>query len=56
MVISIHEMTTGSIHTAKYKPWKLVMFLTFTEEIKARDFERYLKSQTGRLFAKKHFW
>ena len=46
----------GSIHTAKYRPWKLVMFLTFTEETKARDFERYLKSQTSRLFAKKHFW
>jgi predicted GIY-YIG superfamily endonuclease len=46
----------GSIHTAKYRPWKLVVFLTFEEEAKAKDFERYLKSQTGRLFAKKHFW
>ena len=46
----------GSTHTAKYKPWEMVMFLAFTEESKARRFELYLKSQSGRAFAKKRFY
>ena len=29
----------GSVHTAKYKPWKLVMFLAFDEQQKAKEFE-----------------
>ena len=43
----------GSVHTAKYKPWKLVMYLGFAEQAKAKEFEKYLKSQSGRAFAKK---
>jgi predicted GIY-YIG superfamily endonuclease len=46
----------GSIHTAKYRPWQLVMYLSFAEQSKAKEFEEYLKSQSGRAFAKKRFW
>ena len=46
----------GSIYTAKYRPWKLVMYLGFSEQKKAKEFEKYLKSQSGRAFAKKRFW
>jgi putative endonuclease len=46
----------GSIHTAKYKPWGLVVCLKFTQEERAKEFEKYLKSQSGRAFAKKRFW
>ena len=46
----------GSVHTAQYKPWKLVMYLAFSEEQKAKKFEKYLKSQSGRAFAKKRLW
>jgi putative endonuclease len=46
----------GSIYTANYKPWKLVTYLVFTEQAKAKKFEQYLKSQSGRAFAKKRFW
>ena len=46
----------GSIHTAKYRPWEFIMCLTFLDEIKAKKFEQYLKSQSGRAFAKKRFW
>jgi predicted GIY-YIG superfamily endonuclease len=35
----------GSIHTAKYRPWELIMYLGFTEQLKAKEFEEYLKSQ-----------
>ena len=45
----------GSVHTAKYKPWKLVMYLGFAEQAKAKEFEKYLKSGSGRAFIKKHF-
>ncbi len=45
----------GSIHTAKYKPWKLVMYLTFSDQETAIKFEKYLKSQSGRAFAVKRF-
>lgn len=43
----------GSIHTSKYKPWKLVMYMCFADEVKAREFEYYLKSQSGRAFIQK---
>jgi putative endonuclease len=42
-------------HTTKYKPWKLVLFIGFQEKDKATDFEKYLKSGSGRAFVKKHF-
>ena len=46
----------GSLHTAKYRPWQLEMYLCFRDENKAKDFEKYLKSQSGRAFARKRFW
>ena len=45
----------GSIHTAKYRPWKLVMYLAFDDLKTAKDFEKYLKSQSGRAFTKKRY-
>jgi putative endonuclease len=46
----------GSIHTAKYKPWKLVSYHAFADKRKAQEFEHYLKSGSGKAFANKHFW
>lgn len=46
----------GSVHTAKNRPWQIVMYLCFTQQTRAKEFEKYLKSQSGRAFAKKHFW
>lgn len=43
----------GSIHTAKCRPWKIIMYLCFTDQAKAKSFEKYLKSQSGRAFFKK---
>ena len=42
-----------SRHTAKFKPWRLVTYIAFSDEAKAVAFERYLKSSSGRAFAKK---
>jgi putative endonuclease len=44
-----------SIHTSKYAPWQLEVYFAFKEESKAIAFEKYLKSGSGRVFAKKHF-
>lgn len=43
----------GSPHTAKFKPWRLVTYLAFSDDAKAVAFERYMKSSSGRAFAKK---
>jgi putative endonuclease len=44
-----------SVHTNKYRPWKLMVSIGFADAAKAVAFERYLKSGSGRAFAKKHF-
>lgn len=41
--------------TRPYKPWKLITYVVFNDEKKARAFEVYLKSGSGRTFCKKHF-
>lgn len=40
-------------HTAKYRPWRIKTAIAFTDRNKALEFERYLKSPSGRAFAKK---
>lgn len=44
-----------SRHSAAYGPWKVVIQIGFEEKAKAFAFEKYLKSGSGRAFAKKHF-
>jgi len=44
-----------STHTAKFRPWKLVVFVGFVDGGDARKFEKYLKSGSGREFARRHF-
>lgn len=40
-------------HTRKFKPWRLVTYLAFSDPERAVAFERYMKSSSGRAFAKK---
>src|SRR5579859_4904220 len=42
-----------STHTAKFKPWVLVWYCAFPDKHKALEFEKYLKSHSGRAFAKR---
>jgi putative endonuclease len=44
-----------SLHTAKFKPWKLISFHYFERSETAVAFERYLKTGSGRAFALRHF-
>jgi putative endonuclease len=39
--------------TKPYRPWAYKTCIAFTDERQARAFERYLKTQSGRAFAKK---
>jgi putative endonuclease len=42
-------------HTAKHRPWKIETAVAFRSEAKARRFERFLKTGSGREFARRHF-
>ncbi|MEI6787528.1 MAG: GIY-YIG nuclease family protein [bacterium] len=42
-------------HTSKYRPWRIETCIAFTDEAKAVAFESYLKSGSGREFARRHF-
>ena len=39
-------------HTAKYRPWRIKSYVAFSDEDRALAFEKYLKSGSGRAFAK----
>ena len=41
-------------HTAKFKPWTIKTAIAFRDRDRAAAFERYLKSGSGRAFARKH--
>jgi predicted GIY-YIG superfamily endonuclease len=52
--LAVHN-SGGSRHTCTLRPWQLVVSLEFNRESSAIAFEKYLKSGSGRAFAKKHF-
>ncbi len=46
---------TGSVaHTAKFAPWQIKSAIAFRDRVRAANFERYLKTSSGRAFARKH--
>lgn len=50
----LKEHNSGkSIHTNKLKPWQLISYTAFTNKSRAQQFEKYLKTSSGRAFAKK---
>ena len=40
-------------HTAKFRPWRIKTAIAFTDRARAISFEHYLKSASGRAFARK---
>jgi predicted GIY-YIG superfamily endonuclease len=40
--------------TVRARPWELVVLIEFTREATAVQFERYLKTGSGRAFAQRH--
>jgi len=43
------------IHTSKHRPWRFETTIAFRDRSKAAAFEKYLKSGSGREFARRHF-
>jgi putative endonuclease len=43
-----------SIHTNKFKPWKISVYVAFQEKELAEKFEKYLKTGSGRVFSSRH--
>ena len=52
--LSQHNAGTCS-HTAKSRPWQIETAISFRSKRKAAAFEKYLKSGSGREFARRHF-
>ena len=44
-----------STHTATGRPWRLVVSIEFADAMRAKAFEQYLKTGSGRAFAERHF-
>ena len=42
-------------HTVRQRPWSVVVVIEFQTERHAAGFEKYLKTGSGRVFAKRHF-
>ena len=40
-------------HTSKFAPWRLKTYVAFSDKVQAVAFEKYLKTASGRAFAKK---
>jgi putative endonuclease len=43
-----------SIHTNKFKPWEVAAYIALPDKELAETFERYLKTGSGRAFARRH--
>jgi putative endonuclease len=49
------EHNTGKdTFTRPYKPWKIVWYAGFSSKKRAMEFEKYLKSGSGRAFLRRH--
>ena len=52
----IEKHNKGDVpHTSKFIPWELDAYFSFKTEELAHSFELYLKSGSGREFARRHF-
>ena len=52
---TIHN-SGGSVHTKSFRPWKLVTYIAFSSDEKAKAFEKYIKVGSGHAFAKRRLW
>ena len=50
------EHNRGKVpNSSSHRPWRIETVIAFKSETKARAFEKYLKSGSGREFARRHF-
>jgi putative endonuclease len=49
----LSKHNSGAVtHTSKLRPWRIQSYVAFANETHAIEFEKYLKSGSGRAFAK----
>ena len=54
--LRLEKHNSGEVpHTAKFNPWRIETAVAFDSQEKVTAFEKYLKSGSGREFAKRHF-
>jgi putative endonuclease len=46
----------GSVYTMQDRPWKMITYVAFDCEAKAKHFEKHIKVGSGYAFAKKRLW
>lgn len=46
----------SSVHTSKFKPWRLSSYHVFADKRRAQEFEYFFKSGSGHVFANKRLW
>jgi putative endonuclease len=53
LVARLAKHNSGAVpHTSRFKPWRIKTYIAFSDESRANAFEKYLKSGSGRAFAK----
>lgn len=49
----LSKHNSGAVtHTSKFRPWRIKTYIAFSDETRANAFEKYLKSGSGRAFAR----
>jgi putative endonuclease len=52
--LRVAKHNSGAVaHTAKFRPWRVKTAIAFRDRARAAAFENYLKTASGRAFAKK---
>jgi len=46
--------TKSQIYSKRYAPWRLITYIVFNNSERAKGFEEYLKTHSGRAFLGKH--
>ena len=50
----LRRHNSGTVpHTAKWKPWRPKTYIAMSDKPRARELDQYLKTASGRAFAKK---
>ena len=53
LLARLQKHNAGAVpHTSKFRPWAIKTALAFRDRERAATFERYLKSASGRVFAR----
>lgn len=53
LIARLSKHNSGAVtHTSKFGPWRIKSYIAFSDEGRAIAFEKYLKSGSGRAFAK----